>query len=223
MSFRAKPRNLACASFAQSRAPYWRDPSQARDDSDAVKQVLQFRRSGETRVVDVPAPLVPPNGLLVHNRYSLISSGTERMLVEASGANLFNTARHRPDLVRQVVDKARREGIPATLESVRNRIDVAVPLGYSSSGIILDVGEDVEGFSKGDRVACAGAGMANHAELVAIPKNLAVKLPQPVSYEDAAFATVGAIAVQGVRIADVRLGEVCVVIGLGLVGQLTVQ
>src|SRR5262245_33719969 len=145
------------------------------------------------------------------------------MLVEAGGANLLNTARQRPELVRQVVEKARREGIPATLESVRSRLDLAVPLGYSSTSIVFEVGEDVEGFAKGDRVACAGAGLANHAELVAIPKNLAVKLPQPVSYEEAAFSTVGAIAVQGVRIADVRLGETAVVIGLGLVGQLTVQ
>src|SRR6266542_1556998 len=120
-----------------------------------MKQVLQFRRSGATRVVDVPAPLVPPGGLLVHNRYSLISPGTERMLVEAGGANLLNTARQRPELVRQVIDKARREGIPATLESVRSRLDVAVPLGYSSTGIILEVGDDVEGFVKGQRVACA--------------------------------------------------------------------
>jgi len=188
-----------------------------------VKQVLQFRRTGETRVVEVPAPLVPPGGMLVHNRFSLISPGTERMLVEAGGANLINTARQRPELVRQVVEKARREGIPATLESVRTRLDLAVPLGYSSTGIILEVGEDVDGFAKAERVACAGAGLANHAELVAIPKNLAVKLPQPVSYEEAAFATVGAIAVQGVRVAGVQLGETCVVIGLGLVGQLTVQ
>jgi predicted dehydrogenase/threonine dehydrogenase-like Zn-dependent dehydrogenase len=188
-----------------------------------MKQVLQFRRSGTTRVVDVPAPLVPPGGLLVHNRYSLISPGTERMLVEAGGANLLNTARQRPELVRQVIDKARREGIPATLESVRSRLDVAVPLGYSSTGIILEVGDDVEGFLKGQRVACAGAGLANHAELIAVPKNLAVLLPETVSYEEAAFATVGAIALQGVRVADVKLGEVCVVIGLGLVGQLTVQ
>src|SRR5215472_14904131 len=188
-----------------------------------MRQVLQFRRSGATRVVDVPAPLVPGGGLLVHNRCSLISPGTERMLVEAGGANLLNTARQRPDLVRQVVEKAMRDGVPATLETIRGRLDVAIPLGYSCAGVVVDVGEQVETFKKGERVACAGAGQANHAEYVAVPKNLTVRVPDEDSFEDAAFVTVGAIALQGVRIADVRVGEACVVIGLGLVGQLTVQ
>jgi len=189
-----------------------------------MKQVLQFRRSGTTRVVDVPAPMTPAAGLLVHNRWSLISPGTERMLVEAGGANLLNTARQRPDLVRQVLDKAARDGIGATLEAVRSRLDVAIPLGYSCAGTVLDVGDALAGtFQPGDRVACAGAGQANHAEIVGVGKHLAVRVPDGVALEDAAFVTVGAIALQGVRIADVRLGEACVVIGLGLVGQLTVQ
>src|ERR687887_1312066 len=135
-----------------------------------MKQVLQFRRSGTTRVVDVPAPVLPKTGLLVHNRCSLISPGTERMLVEASGANLLNTARQRPELVRQVVDKAMRDGVPATLESIRGRLDVAIPLGYSCAGVVVDVGERIDGFATGDRVACAGAGQANHAEYVAVAK-----------------------------------------------------
>jgi predicted dehydrogenase/NADPH:quinone reductase-like Zn-dependent oxidoreductase len=189
-----------------------------------MKQVLQYRRSGATRVVDVPAPVTPQRGLLVHNQWSLISPGTERMLVEAGGANLINTAIHRKDLVKQVVDKAARDGIPATIEAVRGRIDVAIPLGYSCAGVVLDVGQDAsDAFSTGDRVACAGAGQANHAEIVAVPRNLSVRVPDSVSLDDAAFVTIGAIALQGVRIADVRLGEACVVIGLGLVGQLTVQ
>jgi len=188
-----------------------------------MKQVLQFRRSGATRVVDVPAPVVPRGGLLVHNRFSLISPGTERMLVEAGGANLLNTARQRPDLVRQVVDKAMRDGVPATLESIRGRLDVAIPLGYSCAGVVLDVGDQVDIFKAGERVACAGAGQANHAEYVAVAKNLSVRIPDEVSFEDAAFVTVGAIALHAVRQAQVQLGESCVVIGLGLVGQLTVQ
>ncbi|MBV9169645.1 MAG: bi-domain-containing oxidoreductase [Chloroflexi bacterium] len=189
-----------------------------------MKQVLQFRRSGATRVVEVPAPTTQSNGLLVQNHWSLISPGTERMLVEAGGANLLNTARQRPDLVRQVLDKAARDGIAATVESVRSRLDVAIPLGYSCAGTVLDVGERLRSeYQVGDLVACAGAGQANHAEVVAVAKNLTVKVPHGVSLEDAAFVTVGAIALQGVRIADVRLGEACVVIGLGLVGQLTVQ
>ncbi len=188
-----------------------------------MKQVLQFRRSGATRVVDVPAPMAAAGGLLVRNRWSLISPGTERMLVEAGGANLLQTARKRPDLVRQVADKARRDGLSATLETIRGRLDVAVPLGYSCAGEVLEVGQHVVGFANGDRVACAGAGRANHAEIVAVPRNLSVRVPDSVSLEDAAFVTVGAIALQGVRIADVRVGETCVVIGLGLVGQLTAQ
>src|SRR5215472_5694590 len=182
-----------------------------------MRQVLQFRRSGATRVVDVPAPLVPGGGLLVHNHWSLISPGTERMLVEAGGANLLNTARQRPDLVRQVVDKALRDGVPATLETIRSRLDVAIPLGYSCAGTVLDVGAEVPGFLKGDRVACAGAGQANHAEVVAVAKNLTARIPDGVSFEDASFVTVGAVALQGVRQAAVQVGETCVVIGLGLV------
>jgi predicted dehydrogenase/threonine dehydrogenase-like Zn-dependent dehydrogenase len=188
-----------------------------------MKQVLQFRRSGRTHVVDIPAPMTPPGGLLVRNRWSLISPGTERMLATAGGANLLTTARQRPDLVQQVLDKARREGIAATVEAVRSRIDVAIPLGYSCAGIALDVGPSAAEFRPDDRVACAGAGQANHAEIVAVQKNLAVRVPDAVSLEDAAFVTVGAIALQGVRVADVRVGEACVVIGLGLVGQLVVQ
>src|SRR5579859_187487 len=189
-----------------------------------MKQILQYRRSGATRVVEVPAPLVPAGGLLVQNQWSLISPGTERMLVEAGGGNLLNTARKRPDLVKQVADKLARDGITATVEAVRSRLDVAIPLGYSCAGTVLDVGPAAHrAFARDDRVACAGAGQANHAEIVAVAKNLAVLVPDAVSLDNAAFVTVGAIALQGVRIADVRLGEACVVIGLGLVGQLTVQ
>ena len=189
-----------------------------------MKQVLQYRRSGTTRVEDVPAPVTPERGILVHNRWSLISPGTERMVVEASGANLINTALHRQDLVKQVIDKAAREGVAATVEAVRSRLDVAVPLGYSCAGVVLDVGRQAsDAFSVGDRVACAGAGLANHAEIVAVPRNLSIRVPESVSLVDAAFVTIGAIALQGVRIGDVRVGEACVVIGLGLVGQLTVQ
>ena len=163
-----------------------------------MKQVLQYRRSGATRVVDVAAPLTPDGGLLVQNHWSLISPGTERMLVEAGGGNLLNTARQRPDLVRQVLDKAARDGIAATVEAVRSRLDVAIPLGYSCAGTVLEVGPRLtREFSVGDRVACAGAGQANHAEVVAVRRNLTVRVPEAVSLDDAAFVTVGAIALQG--------------------------
>jgi predicted dehydrogenase/threonine dehydrogenase-like Zn-dependent dehydrogenase len=168
--------------------------------------------------------MTPPTGVLVQTNWSLISPGTERMLVEAGGANLVNTALHRKDLVKQVIDKAARDGVAATVEAVRSRIDVAIPLGYSCAGVVLDVGPGAsDAFETGQRVACAGAGQANHAEIVAVPRNLTVRVPDNVSLDDAAFVTVGAIALQGVRIAEVQLGETCVVIGLGLVGQLTVQ
>lgn len=188
-----------------------------------MKQVLQFRRTGRTRVVDLPAPLPPRGGLLVRTCWSLISPGTERMLVEAGGAGLARTAVQRPDLVRQVVQKVQRDGLQATLDSVRGRLNAALPLGYSCAGLVEELGEGLAGFQIGDRVACAGAGLANHAEFVAVPKHLCAGVPDGVSLEDAAFVTVGAIALQGVRIADARVGETCVVIGLGLVGQLTVQ
>src|SRR6202022_4955531 len=124
-----------------------------------MKQVLQYRRSGATRVVDVPAPLVPGGGLLVQNQWSLISPGTERMLVEAGGSNLINTARQRPELVKQVIDKVAADGVTATFEAVRSRLDVAIPLGYSCAGTVLDVGNQARGtFVRDDRVACAGAG-----------------------------------------------------------------
>jgi predicted dehydrogenase/threonine dehydrogenase-like Zn-dependent dehydrogenase len=189
-----------------------------------MKQVLQYHRSGTTRVMDVPAPTTPVNGVLVHNRWSLISPGTERATVTAGGTNLVATALHRQDLVKQVLDKAAHDGIAATVDAVKTRIDVAIPLGYSCAGTVLDVGPQASGaFARGDRVACAGANQANHAEVVAVARNLTVRVPDAVSLEDAAFVTMGAIALQGVRIADVRIGEACVVIGLGLVGQLTAQ
>jgi predicted dehydrogenase/threonine dehydrogenase-like Zn-dependent dehydrogenase len=145
------------------------------------------------------------------------------MVVEFANKGLLAKARSRPDLVQQVFDKAKREGILSTLEAVRNRLDQPMALGYSSAGTVLAVGKDVEGFTIGDRVACAGGGYAAHAEIVSIPKNLIVKLPENVDFESAAFATLGAIALQGIRLAEVKLGEVVAVIGLGLLGQLTVQ
>jgi predicted dehydrogenase/threonine dehydrogenase-like Zn-dependent dehydrogenase len=188
-----------------------------------MKQVLQYRRSGTTSVVEVPAPLAPSDGALVRTAWSLISPGTERMLVEGGGANLLNTAVQRPDLVRQVMDKARRDGVVDTLQAVRSRLDVAIPLGYSCAGTVVELNGDVPGVGVGDRVACAGSGFANHAEFVGVPRNLLVRVPDAVSLADASFVTVGAVALHGVRIADCRVGDTCVVVGLGLVGQLTVQ
>jgi len=188
-----------------------------------MRQVIQSFKTGELIVEDVPSPVLRSRGVLVRTAASLVSAGTERMIIDFAGKDLIGKARARPDLVRQVVDKARREGVLNTLDSVRNRLDQPLPLGYSSAGTVVGVGADVESFQVGDRVACAGAGYASHAEEVFVPRNLVVKLADAVAFEAGAFVTVGAIALQGIRQADVMLGHKVAVIGLGLLGQLTVQ
>lgn len=188
-----------------------------------MKQIIQSFKTGHLTVSDVPTPAVQFQGILVLTSASLVSAGTERMLVDFAEKNLLQKIRSRPDLMRQTVDKARREGVVTTLEAVQNRLDKPVPLGYSCAGSVIEVGAGVSEFKVGDRVACAGVGYANHAEVVAVPKNLAVKIPEGVDFESASFTTVGAIALQGIRLAEVKLGEVVAVIGLGLLGQLTAQ
>ncbi len=188
-----------------------------------MKAVLQEYGGSGPRVVDVPEPTLQPGGILVRTAVSLLSAGTERTMVELAGESLLGKARQRPDLVRRVVDKARRDGLAATLTAVRDRLDRPVPLGYSSAGTVLEAGTEAGDFRPGDRVACAGAGYASHAEVVAVPRNLAVRLPDGVGFEEAAFATVGAIALQGFRLSGATLGETVAVLGLGLVGQLAAQ
>ena len=188
-----------------------------------MKQILQNARSGELELADVPAPLAGPGQILVQNHYSVMSPGTDKMAMSFARKSLLGKARSRPDLVRQVVTKLRQEGPASTYRTVTSRLDAPQPLGYSSAGIVRAVGENVQRFSVGDRVACAGAGYANHAELISVPSNLAVHVPDGVDLEAASYATLGAIAMQGVRVADPTLGEVAAVIGLGLVGQITVQ
>jgi predicted dehydrogenase/threonine dehydrogenase-like Zn-dependent dehydrogenase len=188
-----------------------------------VKQVIQSFKTGELKVAEVPSPNLRRQGVLVRTAASLVSAGTERMVVDFAEKNMLQKARARPDLVRQVVDKAQREGVVTTIDAVRNRLDQPLPLGYSSAGIVVAVGEEADEFRVGDRVACAGGGYAGHAELAYIPRNLAVPLADNVSFEAGAFGTLGAIALQGVRQADVVLGCNVAVIGLGLLGQLTVQ
>ena len=154
--------------------------------------------------------------MLVANHYSLLSSGTEGARVALGRESLLGKARQRPDLVQKVLDTARRQGLLATYRMVSNRLDALAALGYSSAGIVIAVGENCPDFRPGDRVACAGGDYAYHAEVVFVPHNLAVPVPPEVKLDAAAFATVGAIALQGVRQAELRLGEVAVVIGLGL-------
>ncbi len=188
-----------------------------------MDQVLQDLRRGGIASHVVPPPRPGPGDVLVHNRYSLISAGTERAKVETGQKSLLGKALERPDHVRQVLQKIRQDGVWAAWRKVRDRLDTPSPLGYSSAGVVVECGIDVKDVKPGDRVACAGAQSAFHAEFIAVPRNLCARIPPQVSFSAASTATVGAIALQGLRQADVRLGENVVVIGLGLLGQLSVQ
>ena len=185
-----------------------------------MRQISQNYKTGELAIVEVAAPRAPRRGILVETRVSLISAGTERTIVDLARKNLLAKARERPDLVKRVIEKARREGPLAALDAVRAKLDLPIPLGYSLAGRVLQAGPEAPGFVLGDRVACAGAGYANHAELNVVPRNLAVKIPDGVSDEEASFVTVGAIALHGVRLVEPSLGAVVAVIGLGLIGQI---
>src|SRR5579871_550267 len=188
-----------------------------------MKQVVQNYRTGDLKVADVPVPRVSTGNLLVSTRVSLISTGTEKQLVDLARASLAGKAIARPDLVSRVVRSVQREGLKPTIEKVFTKLDTPVPLGYSIAGEIIEVGRGVAGHSVGDRVACAGAGLACHAEVNAVPKSLTVPIPPGVDDEDASFVSLGAIALQGVRQAMPTLGERVVVMGLGLIGLITVQ
>src|SRR6476661_7901932 len=188
-----------------------------------MKQVLQNRKTGRPFVGEVPVPALQRGRVLVRTVVSLISAGTERMAVELVSKGLVSEARQRPDLVKAVVAKVKSEGLLNTFASVRDKMAASQALGYSASGIVAAVAEDVTEFQVGDRVACAGVGYASHAEVLSVPKNLCVHLPEGVSFESGAYGTLGAIALQGVRLTEPTLGESVVVIGLGLIGQLAVQ
>jgi len=188
-----------------------------------MKQLLQNMRNGKTLVVDVPCPSPRPGTALVRTAVSLVSAGTERMVVEFAEKSLLGKARSRPDLVRQVIDKAHREGLVPTIGAAFNRLDQPMALGYSSAGTIAAVGQGLAGFQAGDRVACAGGNFAVHAEYAVVPRNLLARLPDNVDFEQAAFTTLGAIAMHGFRLAEARLGEYVAVIGMGLLGLLTAQ
>lgn len=188
-----------------------------------MKQVIQNFRSGVLKVDEVPETICRRGGVLVRNVASLISAGTEKMAIDFAQKSLAGKAKERPDLVRQVLGKLRRDGLMNTVRTVKARLETPLALGYSCAGLVREVGRGAEEFRVGERVACAGMNYASHAETVFVPKNLTVKIPDEVSFDEAAFVTLGAIALQGVRTAEVRLGEAVAVIGLGLLGQLTVQ
>ena len=188
-----------------------------------MKQVVQNIRKGRTEIVQIPVPKPPPGAVLVRTAASVVSVGTERMVVEFAARSLLGKARSRPDLVRQVLQKARREGVLSAVDAAFKRLAKPMALGYLSAGIVIELGDGVTEFHPGDRVACAGGGHAVHAEFASVPVNLLAPIPDNVSLEDAAFATLGAVALHGFRLSEAALGETVGVVGLGLLGLLTVQ
>ena len=188
-----------------------------------MKQILQSFKTGEMWLAEVPAPLCRANGAVVKTAASFVSAGTERMLAEFAKKGLVGKALQMPDQVKKVLRKMKTEGIFSTLEKVQAKLDQPIPLGYSCAGIVVEAGRNCGNLNVGDRVACGGAGFANHAEYDYVPRNLLAKIPDGVSFEDASCTTVGSIALQGVRQCEVRLGETVAVIGLGLMGILAVQ
>ena len=184
-----------------------------------MKQILQDLKNGETEIAEVPAPRGRLGHLLIGTTRTLVSSGTERMLVDFGQAGLIGKARQQPDKVRQVLEKVKTDGLAPTLEAVRNKLDQPLPLGYCNVGVVLEVGAGVSGFAPGDRVASNG----KHAEIVVVPQNLCAKIPDDVDDDSAAFTVIGAIALQGIRLAAPTLGEAVAVTGLGLIGLVTVQ
>ena len=185
-----------------------------------MEQLTQKLGSGEMQIQELPIPQLQNGMILVKNHYSLISAGTEGSTVKAARKSLLGKAKERPQQVKQVFEVLKKQGLVQTYRAVVKKLDAYSPLGYSCAGEVIEVADDVRGFKVGDKVACAGAGYANHAEVVSVPVNLCVKLPDDADLSQACYNTLGAIALQGVRQADLRLGETCAVIGLGLIGQL---
>ena len=184
-----------------------------------MKQILQSLRTGSTEVADVPCPAVKRGQLLIRSSHTLVSAGTERMLVEFGKANWIDKARQQPDKVRMVLDKVKTDGLMSTVEAVFNKLDQPLPLGYCNVGTVLEAGVGVSGIVPGDRVVSNG----KHAEVVSVPLNLCARVPDAVPDEEAAFTVLGAIALQGIRLVQPTLGETVVVTGLGLIGLVAVQ
>jgi predicted dehydrogenase/threonine dehydrogenase-like Zn-dependent dehydrogenase len=184
-----------------------------------MKQILQSLKTGDTEVAELPCPAVKRGQLLIRSSHTLVSAGTERMLVEFGKANWLDKARHQPEKVRMVLDKIKTDGLMPTVEAVFNKLDQPLPLGYCNVGTVLEAGAGIRDFNPGDRVVSNG----KHAEVVSVPVNLCARVPDVVTDEDAAFAVLGAIALQGIRLVQPTLGETVVVTGLGLIGLVAVQ
>lgn len=185
-----------------------------------MQQLTQKLGSGDMVIQEIPIPQLSKGMIMVKNHYSIISSGTEGSTVQAARKSLIGKAKERPQQVKQVLDIFKKQGPIQTYRAVMKKLDAYSPLGYSCAGEVIDIGEGVTTFKVGDKVACAGVGYANHSEIVSVPVNLSVKLDDNANLRDSAYNTLGAIAMQGIRQADMRLGEICVIIGLGLLGQL---
>jgi predicted dehydrogenase/threonine dehydrogenase-like Zn-dependent dehydrogenase len=188
-----------------------------------MKQIIQNYKTGELRLVDVSVPGLRKGFIRVRTHASLVSVGTERTMLDLARKSLLGKAVARPDLVKQVLNKIRTDGLGEAYRQAMGRLDTPLPLGNSAAGIVTGVGEGVDGFSVGDRVACSGSGYASHSEIICVPQTLTVRIPDGVSDEAASFVTLGSIAMHGIRTANVTFGERVVVLGLGLLGQLAVQ
>lgn len=188
-----------------------------------MKQVFQNPKSGKTLVHEITAPVLKSGGILVKNHFSVISAGTERGIIELSKKSIFEKAKERPDYIQKFFGMIKSQGLAAAWRMAQSKLATDIALGYSSAGSVRAVGASVGGFAVGDRVACAGQDYASHAEYIFVPKNLAVKIPDGVSERDAAFVTLGSIAMQGIRRAELTPGECVGVVGLGLLGQLAVR
>ena len=184
-----------------------------------MKQILQDMGNGDTRIVEAPAPQVTANHVLIETSVTLISAGTERMLVDFGKASLLDKARKQPEKVKMVLDKIQTDGLMTTVDAVRSKLAQPLPLGYCHVGAVLDAGIGAEQFSQGDRVVSNGP----HADIVRVSKNLVAKIPDNVDDESAAFTVLGSIGLQGMRLANPTLGESVVVIGAGLIGLMTIQ
>ena len=188
-----------------------------------MKQILQNYKTGELLLAEVPAPITSPGRIIVNNKFSLVSAGTERQMIDLARKSLLGKARARPDLVKKVIAVAKTEGLKEAYLASKSRLETPIPLGYSSAGKVIEVGQGVDGINLGDRIACAGSNYASHAEIISMPTTLCVSIPDNVSYESAAFVALGGISLHAVRTAEVLMGETIAVIGLGLLGLLAVQ
>ena len=188
-----------------------------------MKQLVLDISSGDTKVVEVTEPSIRSGGIIVKNRFSAISMGTEKSIVNFAKKNLIGKARNRPDLFKAFVEKAKRDGLLVAYQQANRRLEQYLPLGYSSAGIIEKISDDVKNFKIGDKVACSGAEYAWHADKISVPKNMVAKIPDGVDLKDASFSTIASIALNGFRCANPELGHIVVIIGLGLIGLLTIQ